>query len=537
MINSSHLCRRMQHLCGFMLANLRYLYESIRFFLFRFHRFIVLRTNLFLLQVLYFISLSSFGCLVLKCLKPRTHGSFGPTSLDLFFTSVSTVTVSSMSTVEMEVFSNTQLIVITLLMFAGGEVFTSMVGLHLRRYRMRMLLKTEDKVASVESDLSIRSLNLRDALDGVELGLTEKTQSFGPYDCEYLRYRSIGLLGAVVLGYLVVVQVLGVAMVSIYLGFVSTARDVLRNKGLNMLTFCVFITVSTFARCGFVPTNENMIVFRNNSAFLLILIPLILLGSTLFPSCLGFCLWVIHKFRTKAETSYLLRNTSEIGYLHLLPSLHSRLLVATVLGLIGIQFVIFSAMQWNSKAFGGLGPSEKAIGILFQCVNSRHTGETIVDLSTIAPAMLVLFVFMMYLPPYTSFLPVNGDGERSHATAGKRLKIQGKITESLVLSQLSYVAIFIITICITERDKMKEDPLNFSVLNIVVEVISAYGNVGFTTGYSCKRQLKPETGCTEKWFGFAGRWSDQGKIILIIVMFFGRLKKFNMNGGRGWKLL
>ncbi|OWM86926.1 hypothetical protein CDL15_Pgr015962 [Punica granatum] len=464
----------MQHLCGFMLANLRYLYESIRFFLFRFHRFIVLRTNLFLLQVLYFISLSSFGCLVLKCLKPRTHGSFGPTSLDLFFTSVSTVTVSSMSTVEMEVFSNTQLIVITLLMFAGGEVFTSMVGLHLRRYRMRMLLKTEDKVASVESDLSIRSLNLRDALDGVELGLTEKTQSFGPYDCEYLRYRSIGLLGAVVLGYLVVVQVLGVAMVSIYLGFVSTARDVLRNKGLNMLTFCVFITVSTFARCGFVPTNENMIVFRNNSAFLLILIPLILLGSTLFPSCLGFCLWVIHKFRTKAETSYLLRNTSEIGYLHLLPSLHSRLLVATVLGLIGIQFVIFSAMQWNSKAFGGLGPSEKAIGILFQCVNSRHTGETIVDLSTIAPAMLVLFVFMMYLPPYTSFLPVNGDGERSHATAGKRLKIQGKITESLVLSQLSYVAIFIITICITERDKMKEDPLNFSVLNIVVEVIRGH---------------------------------------------------------------
>uniref|UniRef100_A0A6N2LNB3 tRNA pseudouridine synthase n=1 Tax=Salix viminalis TaxID=40686 RepID=A0A6N2LNB3_SALVM len=31
--------------------------------------------------------------------------------------------------------------------------------------------------------------------------------------------------------------------------------------------------------------------------------------------------------------------------------------------------------------------------------------------------------------------------------------------------------------------------------------------------------------------------SDEGKIILIVVMMFGRLKKFNMDGGRAWKLL
>lgn len=75
------------------------------------------------------------------------------------------------------------------------------------------------------------------------------------------------------------------------------------------------------------------------------------------------------------------------------------------------------------------------------------------------------------------------------------------------------------------------------ILVAYVYVNSAYGNVGFTTGYSCERQLHREANCLNKSIGFVGKWSDKGKIILIFVMLFGRLKKFNMDGGKAWKLL
>lgn len=38
-------------------------------------------------------------------------------------------------------------------------------------------------------------------------------------------------------------------------------------------------------------------------------------------------------------------------------------------------------------------------------------------------------------------------------------------------SPLTFLVPFVIFICMTERDKLKEDPLNFNVLSIALEVI------------------------------------------------------------------
>ncbi|XP_027357415.1 probable cation transporter HKT6 [Abrus precatorius] len=531
--------KKLRHFCSVSTQKISCLSKSIVFLQTCFFRLLLRRANPLWVQIVYFVSLSTLGFGVLKALKPRTGPSFIPKNIDLFFTSVSATTVSSMATLEMEVFSDTQLIIMTILMFIGGEIFTSMVGLHFSRFRFKTAL---DQIASSHASLSSPNL-----VDQIELGMvtndnsnkssTVHNQSLGATS-ENLRYLSMKYLGFVVLAYLVLVHMTGVVAVTLYLVAIQSAKEVLNNKGLNMFTFSVFTAVSTFSGCGFVPTNENMVVFRKNSGLLLMLIPQVLLGNTLFPPCLRFSIWVLGKFHKKKECKYLLKNTQEVGYKHLLPGRYSVFLVLTVFGFILLQVILFCAMDWSAEPLKGLNAYQKFIGVLFQSVNSRHTGETVVDLSIISQAILLLFVVMMYLPPYTSFLPMKDEGQDSESYERMK-KRRGKIVENLMFSQLSYLVIFIILVCITEREKLKEDPLNFSVLNIVVEVTSAYGNVGFTTGYSCERQLHTQANCQDKWIGFVGKWSNEGKIILIFVMFFGRLKKFNINmdGGKAWNLL
>ncbi|XP_008781920.2 probable cation transporter HKT6 [Phoenix dactylifera] len=515
-------------------AYLKLLAVVIRRFVKCSYRFIIFHSNPFLIQLFYFISISFAGFLALKILEPGNEVN-RLKNLDLFFTSVSASTVSSMGTVEMEVFSDSQLWVLILLMLVGGEVFTSMLGLQFMKARFKSEGPTKKRAESLSTDLEVPICTNLDDESQLKCTILAGTLSkMHLPEGEHLKHDAIQYLGYVVLCYLIVATLSGSSFILLYLSFVSNARDVLESKGIRISTFSFFTAVSSLGNCGFTPANENMMIFKKNSILLLLIVPQVLAGNTLFPVFLRFMIWVVKKLTKREELNYMIQHPRATRYKHLLPPEHSGYLAFTVLGFILVQMVLFCSLEWNSEALQGLNSFQKLVGALFQSVNSRHAGESIIDLSKLSPAILVLYVVMMYLPPYTSFLPIKDVEWRS--VDEKEGNERGKLLKSLIFSQLSYLVIFITLICITERKAMIEDPLNFNVFNIVFEVISAYGNVGFSIGYSCQRLLKPNNSCKDAWYGFVGRWSNQGKLILLFVMLFGRLKKFNMEGGKAWKL-
>ncbi|CAL5025550.1 unnamed protein product [Urochloa decumbens] len=492
-------------------------------------RAVAARLHSLIIHVAYFVAISCAGWGLLSALQVRApHGR--PRAIDTFFTAVSAATVSSMSTVEMEVFSNGQLLVITLLMFIGGEVFLSLVGIASKWLQLRrQIIGRSQRVESHDID----EIELETVAADADSRLASEEHTNGVVDAKLMRRNAVRALFYVVLAILLVVHVVGAVAVAAYMSAAPGPRQTLRRKALNVWTFAVFTTVSTFSSCGYMPTNENMAVFNRDVPLQLLLAPQALVGNTLFPPLLAACVWAAAAATRREDLAEVARKGRDAtGYYHLLPARRCWMLAGTVAAFIAAQVALVCAMEWGG-ALRGLSAGEKVSNAFFLAVNSRHTGEATLDISTLAPAILVLFVLMMYLPPYTTWFPF----EENSTTRDHSMESQGiRFLKSTVLSQLSYLTIFVIAICITERRKLKEDPLNFNVLSIIVEVVSAYGNVGFSMGYSCSRQINPDQLCTDRWTGFAGRWSDSGKLILIIVMFFGRLKKFSMKGGKAWKL-
>lgn len=91
-----------------------------------------------------------------------------------------------------------------------------------------------------------------------------------------------------------------------------------------------------------------------------------------------------------------------------------------------------------------------------------------------------------YLPGYTSFLPNYYDDRYSKDE--KRYNRKG-LLEDWIFSQLSYLAIFAMLICITEREALTRDPLNFNVFSILFEVVRQVTEpttfLRATRGYFC----------------------------------------------------
>lgn len=340
------------------------------------------------IQVTYFTLISFAGYEALKIIKPRDKQDTLK-DIDLLFTSVSASTVSSMATVEMEDFSSAQLCILTILMLIGGEVFTSMLDLYFIRATSVTKGSSNRKGYSVYVD--VESITSATSVPNN----THDTNVIMPLPKKQVQPEIIESLGYALLVYLLLSNLGGSLVIYLYLISVPDAQRVLKRKGIGFVIFSVFTAVSSVANCGFTPVNENMIIFQKRSILLLLIIPQILVGNTLFAPCLRFLVWSLEKVTGQEEYRFILQHQETIGYKHLMSSKECVYLLSTVFSFIITQTILFCSLEWSSEALQEMNSFEKIIGALFQSTNARHAGEYVVDLSSLSSAILVLYIVMM----------------------------------------------------------------------------------------------------------------------------------------------
>ncbi|KAH7021508.1 cation transport protein-domain-containing protein [Microdochium trichocladiopsis] len=90
----------------------------------------------------------------------------------------------------------------------------------------------------------------------------------------------------------------------------------------------------------------------------------------------------------------------------------------------------------------------------------------------------------------------------------------GSFVRHQIRSQLSHdlwlIVLAVLLIAIIETKHFLEDPVTYSVFNILFEVVSAYGCVGISLGVPWNN------------FSFAGGWYSGSKLVLVLVMLRGR---------------
>ncbi|KAL4205313.1 hypothetical protein AMTRI_Chr01g113980 [Amborella trichopoda] len=247
-----------------------------------------------------------------------------------------------------------------------------------------------------------------------------------------------------------------------YLSLPSHAKHLLKSRGIQMLTFSAFLTVSSFTNCAFVPTNENMIAFKKDTPSSLVNYPSTSTGKHSLPFLFDACYLLSEKVDMREEFGYLVEN---------------------------YQFVVFCWLQWNSEAFSEFGNGEKVDAGLFLSVNLRYSGESVVDLSLLKPALQTCFP------------------RRVH----KRSENQQEKGRKFLRGNLIFFGIY---------------------------ACSTYGNVGFSMGYCCQKLHKlSNESCKNVSYSFFGKWSKKGKLVIIFVMFYRKLEKFTVKEGKTWLTL
>ncbi|ASB86940.1 TrkH family potassium uptake protein [Bacillus sonorensis] len=258
----------------------------------------------------------------------------------------------------------------------------------------------------------------------------------------------------------------------------------------------LFNTISAFNNAGFSLWPDNLSRYVGDPIVNLVITGLFITGGIGFTVLLD--LWTKRNFRKL--------------------SLHSKLMIVGTLIINTVAALMIFILEYtNPGTLGNLPLTEKLWGAYFQGVTPRTAGFNTIDIAQMTPPSLLLIIVLMFI----------GAGS---ASTGSGIKLttfivmilatitflRGKsetvvfnrtIKMKTILRALAIIVISFLFVLLTVFILTITEPAPF--LDIVFEVVSAFGTVGLSMG------LTPEL-------------STLGKSVIMMMMFIGRVGPLTM---------
>ncbi|KAF7505840.1 hypothetical protein GJ744_000415 [Endocarpon pusillum] len=335
-----------------------------------------------------------------------------------------------------------------------------------------------------------------------------------------LEYRALGVLLWILAAYNLFWLALGTAFLVPY-SYRSSVVNVLHSTqpgSLNPGWFGFFACSTSFANGGLNLVNANFVPFQSYYFILTVCGVLSLAGNTQFPVLLRLVIWIMSKIlpsgsKSRQTLTFLLDHPRRC-FLYLFPGKETWYLFAIQLMIDCTVWILFETLNLGLPAVMAIPTRVRVYDGLFQTTGLRTSGAYIVNMSYLAPALLIAYLIIMYIsnfPIVMALRQTNTYGERSigldkgQTGRGLAMHLQTQLAYDLWFQLLAWFLI-----CIFERGKIVAEQPGFSSFNVLFEVASAYGTVGLSTG------VPYDT------YSFSGAFQTTSKLVLLAVMIRGR---------------
>lgn len=344
---------------------------------------------------------------------------------------------------------------------------------------------------------------------------------------------------------------------------VFNGASAFNNSGMSLLD----ANIIPFQNSKFILVTMGLMILAGNTAY-----PIFL--RLIIWSLLKLLTWATgaNEFCELKDTLRFIIAYPRRVYTNLFPARPTWWLLFMLVLLNSIDWVAFELLNLGNPAIESIPPGSRALDGLFQAVAVRSGGFYVVAIPSLYIGLQVLYVIMMYISVYPVVITMRhsnvyeerslgiyaedgaaeADPERGSqpdhplvsthtpwlghsspaATIGRALhrsftwqgvgvrppsqrpesrisfisqQIHGQLAHDiwwLVLATLVIVTI--------ETANFLADPVNFSVFNVIFEIVSAYGCVGISVGVP------------RDSFSFSGAWRTASKLVLCAVMLRGR---------------